>query len=93
VVASAEENSGQRLTTKNTKGKNMVRAKMQCWEVSQNGGTENIRLHAVTGGSDENKQWAKYTPCGDLTLSIDNPDAQGKFVQGKEYFIDITPIA
>lgn len=52
---------------------------------------ENIRLSAVIDGSEENKQWAKYTPGGILTLHISNPGAQGKFEVGKEYYIDITP--
>lgn len=72
----------------------MVRAKMKCEKaelIGTTAGTESVQLRAVYDGSDENKQWAIYTPAGVCALSIDNPAAQGKFEVGKEYFIDISP--
>jgi len=81
-----------------------IRAKMRCDSVEKShAGTqagsagptvqlfrELVKLQAVTGGSDENKQWSKYTPSGSLHLTIDNPGAQEFFEPGKEYFVDVT---
>jgi hypothetical protein len=53
---------------------------------------EQVTLRAVYGpeGS-ENRQWARYTPSGELRLSIDNQNAFGKLVKDREYYIDFTP--
>ncbi len=45
------------------------------------------------GDSEENKSFAKYTPSGEITLGITNPDAIGFFELGKAYYIDFTPAA
>lgn len=50
-----------------------------------------VVLSAVNGEKAENKSWAKYTPSGQLTMSIDNPEAYDAFELGKEYFLDFTP--
>lgn len=50
---------------------------------------DQITLAPVYG--DENKPWSKYTPCGQLQLTITNPDVIGSFTPGQAYFIDITP--
>ena len=60
-------------------------------DVTMNGTTEQVTLYAVAGGSEENKSFAKYTPCATLQISIDNPDAQGYLVKGNQFYIDITP--
>lgn len=69
-----------------------VRAKMVC-EVkegsSEGGGT--VRLAPVINGSEENKQFYKYTPGGGLVLSTINPAAFDSFDLGKEYYVDVTP--
>jgi hypothetical protein len=54
---------------------------------------ESVVAYPVTGDSEENKQWAKYTPSGSLSLSIDNPSAFGRLPQGAEFFVDLTPAA
>ncbi len=73
-----------------------VRAKMKCWEnhPSPSGDSERtafVRLSAVVDDSPENKSWSKWTPNGEVTLSITNPDAIDAFVPGKTYFVDFTP--
>lgn len=68
----------------------MIRAKMVCTTVSKDTQNESVTLFPVTSGSDENKQWSKWTPGGQLQLTISNPDAQGKFTPGKEYFVDVS---
>lgn len=75
-----------------------VTAKMRCSGVEKQESyghagefREVVRLAAVTDGSEENKQWAAYTPAGHLELSIDNQTAQGQFIPGREYLVTIVP--
>jgi len=93
VLEALERHAGfrsLRVTTKN-KGKMNIRAKMYVTSVSKAGETENINLSAVCSGSEENKQFAKYTPCASVNISIDNPSAQGVLTQGKEFYVDFIP--
>ena len=41
----------------------------------------------VYSGSPENEEFFKWTPGGDLSLSVVNPDVE--FEPDKEYYIDI----
>lgn len=67
-----------------------VRAKFKCDQVTQyDGGAGEVKLSAVTSGSEENKQFWKYTPAGDLKMHIDNPAALETFEPGQEYYLDI----
>lgn len=68
-----------------------VRAKMKCHSASvpEGGDTEIVTLYPVC--DDENKTWAKYTPGGAASLSINNPAAQGRFKVGEHYFVDFAP--
>jgi hypothetical protein len=52
---------------------------------------QNIKLSAVCGNSDENKQFFASTPSGQLQLGTVNVEAAAKFELGKEYYIDFTP--
>lgn len=82
------QNLKQRM--ENTK---MLRAKMRVTEVahikdgSGNTESERVRLNAVYGDTEENKQWSKWTPSAQLDITINNPDAIGKFSSGHEYFV------
>ena len=49
-----------------------------------------VKMTPVIGGSDENKSFSKYTPSGDLSLHITNPDALDFFKAGKEYYLEFT---
>jgi hypothetical protein len=70
----------------------MIRAKFYCERAEKPyEGTEVVSFQAVTDGSEENKSFAQFTPSANAILSIDNPAAQGKFVQGEEYYVDFTP--
>lgn len=76
----------------------MLRCKMRVAEVSHvkdsSGKTESERLIlvAVYGDTEENKQWSKWTPNANFTLTISNPDAIGKVSSGHEYFVDLIPV-
>ena len=68
----------------------MVRAKFYC--VSNEGeDTSTIILRPVVSGSEENALFYKYTPGGQVELSIVNPDAAKQFEVGKEYYVDFAP--
>jgi hypothetical protein len=64
-----------------------VRAKMKCCQTGQNeDGTFTANFYPVTGGSKENEEFFKWTPGGQLQLSVLKSQY---FEAGKEYYIDI----
>ncbi|MER9170929.1 hypothetical protein NKI12_26960 [Mesorhizobium australicum] len=42
-------------------------------------------------GSDEDQQFAKFSPCGALSLTVTNPALIGKFAVGDKFYLDFTP--
>lgn len=65
-----------------------TRAKFRCDSVTTiAGGQKGVSFSAVTGGSDENKNFWEYTPSGKLEMNCLNKDVN--FVPGKEYYLDI----
>ena len=50
----------------------------------------NVKLEAVTSGSEENKSFWKYTPSGSIQMFITNKKAVELFVAGKEYYVDFS---
>ncbi len=46
--------------------------------------TEEVQFQAVMG--DENKEWSKWTPSGQLSMSITNPEALEQFEVGMALF-------
>ncbi|MBI5545307.1 MAG: hypothetical protein HY901_15560 [Deltaproteobacteria bacterium] len=41
--------------------------------------------------NDPNHSWSKYTPCGQVMMTIGNPMASEQFELGKTFFVDFTP--
>lgn len=78
----------------------ILRAKFVVTEVKEymagDGSKDSEAIHAIAVYSpdpeNENAQWSKWTPAGQLWLTINNPPAFGTLVQGKEYFLDLTPV-
>lgn len=76
----------------------VVRAKFQCLEIKHHFTTTpdsvmvEIRMAPVYGNGTENKDWSKWTPAGELKMTITNPPAAEKFEIGKCYFLDFTPV-
>jgi len=75
-----------------------MRAKFHCNSVAFHGDPENpdttrtYHLNAVTDNrTAENERYHRYTPFGELKLTIDNPAAQ--LNPGEDYYLDITPCA
>lgn len=50
-----------------------------------------VALLPVTSGSDENKEFYRWTPGGRIELSTINPDAAAAFEPGKSVYVDFTP--
>lgn len=71
----------------------MVRAKFRVQQVAPSNNTDeyyNITLYAVTSGSDENKEFFKWTPSGQITINTVNPAAAAQFKEGDELYVDFT---
>ena len=66
-----------------------ILAKFKCNQVNRFVGGETAVLNPVTSGSSENKSFSMYTPSGEFTLTITNPDALGYFTPGLEYYVNI----
>jgi len=68
-----------------------VRAKFKVTEKVLTESGQRIKLNVVTSGSEENKEFFKWTPYGQLEMGTVNDEAANKFEVGKEYFIDFSP--
>ena len=56
--------------------------------------SKTVYFSAVINGSEENKSFSKYTPSGNLTLTISYDTKAVDFLQqGKEYYLDFTSAA
>lgn len=76
----------------------MMRAKMYVETVTRHGTAEVLKFRAVgrsngypDDGSDENNTYAKFSPSGELSLTVANPALIGKFNPGDSYYLDFTP--
>jgi len=71
----------------------IIRAKFQCTYVEDHPEYEQklVTFFAVTSGSEENKSFSKYTPSGNLNMSISyDTQASDFFEQGKEYYLNFS---
>jgi len=70
----------------------MIRAKFICdWNDPVTMEENEVRFHAVCNGSEENKKFFKYTPAGQIEMTIAVEVAE-KFIVGKEYYLDFTEV-
>lgn len=68
-----------------------VRAKFKVEAVTHRSGDAfTVELWPVTSGSEENKQFYKWTPSGKIELVTINAAAAEQFEVGAEYYIDFT---
>lgn len=73
-----------------------MRAKMEVTQVSAPyEGAEQIKFSAVSGsfgpaGESEDNTYARYTPCGTLDITVNNPNLLGKFTAGQKFYLDFT---
>ena len=81
----------------------MMRAKMQVNAVKRLVGAdgnitgEELTAHPVCGnspfgpnGESEDNTFARYTPSGSLSLTINNPELLGKIKPGQKFYVDFT---
>lgn len=68
-----------------------VRAKFKVQANHEEGDTATITLLPVYSGSEENKEFFRYTPGGLITLNVVNQAAAVQFKVGKEFYVDFTP--
>lgn len=76
-----------------------MRAKFQINTVTMfQSGQEQLKMNAVAksgaypaDGSDEDNTYAKFSPAGELSLTIANPALLGKFKPGDKFYLDFTP--
>ncbi len=66
-----------------------VCAKFRCYAADPN--TQLVTLTAVMG--EGNESWSKWTPSGQISMTISNPPALEQFEVGKDYIVDFTPAA
>lgn len=74
-----------------------MRAKMQVSKVERFVNSDRITCNAVgrsdhypADGSDEDNTYAKFSPAGELSLTIANPALLGKIEPGKKFYLDFT---
>lgn len=72
-----------------------VRAKFKCISVEQlEGGCEITKFSAVNSSDGKgNEQWSKWTPSGNLSMTINAEAAVGVFKPGQIYFLYFIPAA
>lgn len=70
-----------------------VRAKFRVESIETSVSGSTIKMQPVTSGSEENKQFFKWTPSGSLNMGVVNPEVAAAFVPGAEFYIDFTPAA
>jgi hypothetical protein len=51
-----------------------------------------IKLQVVVDGSDENKQFFRWTPSGTIEIGTLNHKAWEQFPLGAEMYVDFTPV-
>ncbi|HEX9711444.1 MAG TPA: hypothetical protein VGB52_02695 [Actinomycetota bacterium] len=70
-----------------------TRCKFQCYTRKDTDYGVMVDLHPVysTDPESENKAFWDSTPSGHLQLTISNKPAAEIFVEGQEYYLDITP--
>lgn len=71
-----------------------VRAKFRVTSVEDFGQSKTVKLNAVCADEvPENQRYHRYTPYGELKMTIDNPGASDQFKPGVEWYLDFTPVA
>ncbi len=68
----------------------MIRAKFKVNSILQKVEGCEIEMFPVITGSEENKSFFKYTPAGQLKMSVVNIEVAEQFKPGDEFYIDFT---
>ena len=69
----------------------MLRAKFRCNAITNRDASQEVVLNPVYGADGtDNGQWSKWTPNGELKMTITNEKAFNTLEVGKEYYLDFT---
>lgn len=74
-----------------------MRAKFQLQTVTKGTGYEVLNFAAVgpqsypADGTDEDNQYARWTPSAKCEINVTNPELFGKFAAGQKFYVDFTP--
>lgn len=68
----------------------MVRCKFKCTDKTDDGNGSFIKMEPVYSGSEENEKFFRLTPFGFFDMGTINPEVALQFVEGEEYYIDIS---
>lgn len=74
-----------------------VRAKFRCVCIEDYGLSKKVKLTVVNSGADpmgdtaENRNFTRYTPNGEIWMTIDNPHASVQFEPNEEYYVTFEP--
>lgn len=61
-------------------------------EVDYNPAARRLKFQAVCNdGTEENAKFHKFTPFGEVLMTVDNPAALEQFQIGRQYYVDFTP--
>ncbi len=78
----------------------MMRAKLKVSSVVIGAGCELLKFSAVckdsaypNDGTDEDNTFARWTPCAEMSMTVQNPALLGKFTVGDKFYVDFTPVA
>lgn len=69
-----------------------VRTKFQVSRVSSVVNGAEVELAVVSGNSEDNKEFFKYTPSGSIKLGLVKPEHAERFKPGAEFYVDFTPV-
>lgn len=64
----------------------VVKAKFEVVSIEHLVGAKNVKMQAVIGGSEENKEWSKFTPSGNLSIYV-TTEAFADAVPGDQYHL------
>lgn len=70
-----------------------MRAKMKLESIRDSGGQDakQLTFRAVTDdGTPENERYHRYTPCGTVEMTVDNPKALEGMAPGDSFYVDFT---
>lgn len=68
-----------------------VKAKFRVVSITDHGNDiKQVKFDAAVAG-EENKDWSKWTPAGQIDMQITNPAAHSQFEVGKSYFLTFEP--
>jgi hypothetical protein len=68
---------------------NTVLCKFKCEHVTHNENGAQVKMVPVTGGSEENDLFFKYTPYGVFDVGLVSSETAGFFVPGEKYYIEL----